>query len=310
MVSPKISVIVPIYMVESYIHECINSIINQTYKNLEIILVDDGSPDKCPSICDEYANLDSRIIVIHKNNGGLSDARNVGLDICTGEFISFIDSDDFIEEEMYEHLINIQKKNGSDIVRCDFRPYCNKKKEKHSIYYSNMEEKNYFELDALRALLTYKFSCASWDKIYRKDCIGNLRFEKNRNNEDMLFLYYLLQKVSLVTETNKVYYNYRIREKSISRGNNKILIDMLKNYYTIENDILKLDLPLINELNIYKITTFISICRAYIKNKGLSYIKEYSACCNYIKSNIYKILMCKNLRIRFKLWALILILKN
>ena len=97
-----ISVIVPIYNVEKYLTKCIESIINQTYKNLEIILVDDGSPDKSPIICDEYAKKDNRIKVIHKKNGGLSDARNYGMSLATGEYISFIDSDDYIDEEMYE----------------------------------------------------------------------------------------------------------------------------------------------------------------------------------------------------------------
>ena len=100
----KTSVIVPIYKVEEYLHRCIDSIINQTYTNLEIILVDDGSPDNCPMICDEYAKKDSRIRVIHKKNGGLSDARNAGLEIATGEYIGFVDSDDWIHKDMYHIL--------------------------------------------------------------------------------------------------------------------------------------------------------------------------------------------------------------
>lgn len=101
---PLISVIVPVYNVESYIHRCIDSILNQTYVNLEIILVDDGSPDNCGQICDEYAQKDNRIIVIHQSNGGLSVARNAGLNKCTGKYIGFVDSDDCIHPEMYERL--------------------------------------------------------------------------------------------------------------------------------------------------------------------------------------------------------------
>ena len=104
-----ISIIVPIYNVEKYIHKCIESIINQTYKNLEIILVDDGSPDNCGNICEEYAKNDSRIKVIHKENNGLSSARNAGLEICKGDYIGFVDSDDYIELNMYEVLINALK---------------------------------------------------------------------------------------------------------------------------------------------------------------------------------------------------------
>ena len=104
--NPLISVIVPIYNVEKYLARCVDSIVNQTYKNLEIILVDDGSPDRCPQMCDDYAEKDSRIKVVHKKNGGLSDARNAGMAVATGEYISFIDSDDWIETSMFELLIN------------------------------------------------------------------------------------------------------------------------------------------------------------------------------------------------------------
>ena len=104
--NPLISVIVPIYNVEKYLARCVDSIVNQTYKNLEIILVDDGSPDRCPQMCDDYAEKDSRIKVVHKKNGGLSDARNAGMAVATGEYISFIDSDDWIETSMFELLLN------------------------------------------------------------------------------------------------------------------------------------------------------------------------------------------------------------
>lgn len=104
--NPLISVIVPIYNVEKYLVRCVDSIVNQTYKNLEIILVDDGSPDRCPQMCDDYAEKDSRIKVVHKKNGGLSDARNAGMAVATGEYISFIDSDDWIETSMFELLLN------------------------------------------------------------------------------------------------------------------------------------------------------------------------------------------------------------
>ena len=115
---PLISVIVPIYNVEKYLDRCVGSIINQTYKNLEIILVDDGSPDNCPQMCDDYAKKDSRIKVVHKENGGLSDARNAGMKVATGEYVSFIDSDDYISLDFYETLLETIVDNDSDIVEC------------------------------------------------------------------------------------------------------------------------------------------------------------------------------------------------
>ena len=113
----KISVIIPVYKVEKYLDKCIQSVVNQTFTDLEIILIDDGSPDRCPEICEQWAKKDSRIVVIHKKNGGLSDARNAGLNIATGEFISFVDSDDWIAKNMYEIMLNYLKREKAGIKR-------------------------------------------------------------------------------------------------------------------------------------------------------------------------------------------------
>ena len=129
----KVSVIIPVYNVEKYLKECIQSVLRQTYKNLEIILVDDGSKDNSGNICDEYAKRDERIKVIHKKNGGLSDARNAGIDICTGEYIAFLDSDDFIEEDMYEFLVKNLEKAKADISICQvYYVYKNAKQTTHT----------------------------------------------------------------------------------------------------------------------------------------------------------------------------------
>ena len=120
-----ISIIVPIYNVEKYLVKSVNSIINQTYKNLEIILVNDGSTDTCGDICEKFKNIDRRIIVIHKKNGGLSDARNAGLQVAKGDYIGFVDSDDWIEKNMYQELLNISLKENSDIVSCGVRKVWN-----------------------------------------------------------------------------------------------------------------------------------------------------------------------------------------
>ena len=115
---PKISIIIPVFGVELYLNRCIESVVNQKYSNLEIILIDDGSPDNCPTICDEWAERDERIVVIHKKNGGLSDARNIGLKIATGELVGFVDSDDWISPEMYQLLYENMLENDSDISAC------------------------------------------------------------------------------------------------------------------------------------------------------------------------------------------------
>ena len=116
---PRLSIIVPVYKVEKYIHKCVDSILNQTFTDFELILVDDGSPDNCGRICDEYAEKDSRVRVIHKENGGLSDARNYGIDAAEGSILGFVDSDDMIDNDMYDQMIRFLDNNELDIVCCD-----------------------------------------------------------------------------------------------------------------------------------------------------------------------------------------------
>ena len=146
-----ISVIVPIYNVEKYLDRCVESIINQTYKNLEIILVDDGSPDNCTQMCDDYAKKDSRIRVVHKENGGLSDARNAGMEVATGEYVSFIDSDDYISLDFYETLFQTMIDNDSDIVECSVvKFYENGKFDEYS---DDQMIKNFNTVDGLEGLI-------------------------------------------------------------------------------------------------------------------------------------------------------------
>ena len=165
MSSPLVSVIVPIYKVEPYLRRCLDSIVNQTYRKLEIILIDDGSPDKSPQICDEYAAKDSRIKVIHKENGGLSDARNVGLDICKGKFFSFVDSDDWINERYIDILLNIAIETKADITIGEHkRIYDNQPffDEKENVQILSSQE-------ALNILFqrTHLSFILSWGKLYR-----------------------------------------------------------------------------------------------------------------------------------------------
>lgn len=120
MENKKISIIIPVYKVENYLERCVESVLNQTHQNLEIILVDDGSPDRCGKMCDLYSQKDNRIKVIHKENGGLSDARNVALDIATGDYIGFVDSDDYVEEDMFKTLYQLAEKYQADISSVSF----------------------------------------------------------------------------------------------------------------------------------------------------------------------------------------------
>lgn len=215
MENQLISVIVPIYNVEQYIHTCLDSIINQTYKKLEIILIDDGSTDNCPGICDEYAKKDKRIKVIHKKNGGLSDARNSGLKIAGGSIISFIDSDDYIALNMFEEMYNIMISEYSDIVSCGVKiaydqQYANK---------ANPETGNVETMDTSSAmkelLVDGKLKQHVWNKLYKKDLIKDILFEKGKYHEDVFWSYQAIARAKKVTVTSNQYYYYIQRSNSI-----------------------------------------------------------------------------------------------
>ena len=199
----KISVIIPVYNVEKYLKRCLDSVINQTYKNLEIILIDDGSTDKSGNICDEYAAKDKRIIVIHKENGGLSDARNKGLDICTGDYISFIDSDDWIENGFYEYVVNNVKDN--DLLIFDY--YITNGKNSKWIKYKNTE----VELSKEKCLIELakaKLQSYTCNKIYKLDLFDNIRFPKGRNYEDQAIIHLIIDKCNKIMYYDKAFYYY------------------------------------------------------------------------------------------------------
>jgi glycosyltransferase involved in cell wall biosynthesis len=211
----KISVIVPVYNVEKYLSRCVDSIINQTYTNLEIILVDDGSTDAGGKMCDEYAQQDNRIIVIHKENGGLSDARNAGLDIATGEYIGFVDSDDFIALEFYEILYKTLIKTNSDLAFCEFQRFHNDTEiiKNHTNYKVRTDK----GIDILNNFYNkhYVTYVVMWNKLYKKDIWKNLRFPFGKIHEDEFVIheiFYLAKQISFI---NASLYYYFHRENSI-----------------------------------------------------------------------------------------------
>lgn len=212
----KISVIIPIYNVEQYIHECMNSVMNQTYTNLEIILVDDGSTDNCPAICDEYAMKDSRIKVIHKENGGLSDARNAGLEIATGKYIGYVDSDDYIALDMYECLYKACEENDAEIAVCRFHTFTDQVQLSENVVnrnkvYSNQEILSAYIDETVEELITP----SAWSKLYRKDCIQGLEFPKGKLCEDIVYTTKAFYNAAKVIYVGRELYFYRNRPGSI-----------------------------------------------------------------------------------------------
>ncbi len=213
MQNPLVSIIVPIYKVEPYLRRCLDSIVNQTYTNLEIILVDDGSPDGCPQICDEYAARDKRIVVIHKGNGGLSDARNAGLDICRGGYISFVDSDDWVDETYIETLLDLSIKENADIaIGENIRTEGCSKPTKKNITINACHSK-----EALKHLFSQNHIAftVSWGKLYKKNLFSTLRFPKGKYHEDEFTTYILFYKSEKIVYTSEILYYYYQRADSI-----------------------------------------------------------------------------------------------
>lgn len=261
-----LSVIVPIYKVEQYLDECVESIVNQTYKNLEIILVDDGSPDNCPQMCDEWTRKDGRIKVVHKKNGGLSSARNAGLDVATGEFVSFVDSDDFICQDALQSLYErFQDDEGVGIVSGMIYRYQDGKTGDFKKAWLLKEEKIISAKDFLLETMSQKTSYTVWNKLYRRDILEGVRFREGRNNEDTLFMYDLGKKircmnVSMVEIPKYVYY-YRYREDSICTTSKvPLAIDVLGNYELMMQDCRQSDSELYGVLyGMYATTLFIFV---------------------------------------------------
>lgn len=208
-----ISIIVPIYNVEKYLNQCIQSIVKQTYKNLEIILIDDGSTDKSPELCDEWATNDKRIKVIHQKNQGAAMAKNQGLESATGELIAFVDSDDCIKIDMYERLYKLLKEKQCDIVECGYQCFENnitdEKITKNRLEICNNEKAIEYLID--NSLMKQ----VVWNKLYRKEVIGDIRFPKGRYIDDEFWTYKVLNEATRVCITNEKMYYYRQHNSSI-----------------------------------------------------------------------------------------------
>ena len=213
MILPTVSIIVPIYKVEPYLQRCLDSIVSQSYTNLEIILVDDGSPDESPQICNEYAAKDNRIKVIHKKNGGLSDARNAGIDISEGDYITFIDSDDWVHENYISTLLGLITNKNADIaigenIRTGGNTFINKKTFRTDVYTSK---------EALIHLLkdNHLAFTVSWGKIYKRCLFSTLRFPIGKFHEDEFTSYILFYNSRKIAYTSEVLYFYYQRKGSI-----------------------------------------------------------------------------------------------
>lgn len=224
----KISIIVPIYNTEKYLHKCIDSIIAQSYTNIEIILVDDGSTDNSPSICDDYAKKDERIVVVHKRNGGLSSARNAGLDVAIGDYVGFVDSDDYISKDMYKTLVENMPADETALSNI----MCVRADETGKIWPSSVphtSDVTISSIDFIKELMMHTGDVSVCTKLFPKQIFEKVKFSEGSLNEDLLFMLDVLSEIDNVYFVGQVGYYYFVRSGSISSGYGKAVIDMVGN---------------------------------------------------------------------------------
>lgn len=227
---PKVSIIIPVYKVEKYLDACVTSVIAQTYRDLEILLIDDGSPDNCPTLCDVWAEKDSRIRVIHQNNGGLSAARNAGIEASTGDYLLFVDSDDTIETDVVQRAMEAQQHSGAELVifnlvyvdendqllgKPDFSKFRDELLSPEEIW------QRYFALQEQRI-----YYVVAWNKLYKRELFKNMRFKVGKRYEDQFLMPELLRQCAHVMCLSYVGYHYVQRKGSImAQGSSRNYLD-------------------------------------------------------------------------------------
>ena len=286
-----ISVIVPVYKVEKYLERCVDSILAQNYRDLEIILVDDGSPDRCGGICDEYEKKDSRVKVIHKQNGGLSDARNVGIEAAKGGFICFVDSDDFIEPEMLMTMYQLQQEQDADIVCCGI---CDRYENRNFLACSKSEIINCSGKKAFEYILEGKYCAGSaCSKLIRRDIIKEHRFLVGKIYEDAFFLPQLMLSATKVSITMQPMYNYWHREGSITTSAfERKHMDIIEAYEKTYDFVMK-KCPDMEEVAKFRLcwANFVVLDRM-LQVKDYKKYPEYQQVVSYLKKNADFVVRC------------------
>lgn len=297
-----ISVIVPIYNVEAYIDRCVESIVKQTYRNLEIILVDDGSTDKSPLICDKWRTRDERIQVIHKCNGGLSDARNAGIVSAKGEFYSFIDGDDEIDEKLIATLYNAMVSSGADISMCRMEKIENDRKYITRSFPFNTPEVVLSSEEAIKLLFRDIIDCSACLKLYNRAMFEKLQFPVGKTNEDFAIMYKVFERANRIAYIEDVLYFYHFRENSITSTRfNERQFDKYDNCLEMIEYVSKNLKNLLPEARfyLYRQTVYLlkTLCIMGIYDK---YPKRYKELRNTLKCGTMRIILLKGLSLKEK----------
>lgn len=313
-----ISVIVPVYGVEKYLSKCIESLVNQTFKDIEIILVDDGSPDSCGKICDTYAEKYEQLAVIHQVNQGVSVARNAGLKIAKGEYIGFVDPDDWVAPDMYESMHRVMKETDADLVICGYDYYDEQGQVDRSRRYVTKENEIITQKEVM-----YRFSDMPpsirhgvWNKFFKKNLLHEQKFKEGlHSSEDVLFLNEYVQKIKSAVIIHQPYYKNLVRLGSATHGGLKIesLADSFDAHYRMYTDAVN-TYP---ELKNHSLAFLLDVCtlkymeakkkaedlKGEEKKKAESQLKKMK---HFIKSNAIKAIFDSEIYWKTRIWYLIL----
>lgn len=272
---PEISIIVPIYNVELYLNKCVDSILAQSFSNFEVILVNDGSPDRCGEICEAYKELDSRVVVIHKPNGGLSDARNYGIEVAKGRYIGFVDSDDWIEPDMYESLYELITAHEADIAVCGHYEVMDdvilEKEFSHQVRVYNNEQ-------AFTKLLEdTEIKNLAWDKLYKAELFTQVRYPVGRYFEDIFTTYQLFLQADKTVSLDSPKYMYLKRSDSITGAmNNRKYYDRFRASLELYETIQDKNYPKAKEISLSRtVTEGIELCNYQLITGDTAVNKEY-----------------------------------
>lgn len=290
-----ISVIIPVYNVEKYLKKCVDSVINQKYQNLEIILVDDGSPDNCPAICDEYKKKDKRIKVIHKANGGIASTRNRGLEMATGKYITFIDSDDFYDLDLFSDFCKFIENKEFDIYIFGHKKIYENQNYK---FEKNAKIEKISNIECMKKILHSDLDDFLWNKIFKRTLFDGVRFPDGKNFEDLGATYKLVLKAKKIFITNSEYYGYYQRNNSITGNMSaKSIYDRIEivkiRYNYIVDKFAELKNDAISD-RIFQIFRYHIDCIKYTKSTELWNSKEMISEYEFYKKN-YKQYTKKNL---------------
>lgn len=213
---PKLSVIVPVYKVEKYIHQCLDSLLAQDYEDMEILLIDDGSPDRCGAICDDYAKKDARVRVIHQENQGLAEVRNIGIREATGAYIGFVDSDDYVRPGMFSKMMGcIEKDKQIDIVVCDYSTFPGEETDQQTVHPQRIDIEAGTE-SVREAFLMDRYTPVVWNKIYYKNLFGGVIIPKDLPSEDAYVLAPVIARAKGFAYVPEVFYCYRLHDSSFA----------------------------------------------------------------------------------------------